>query len=264
MTSSIYFYYKKDHVTKETLELLEKLAISYQFEVTKKSNVADYIICLGDDGVFLQSVRNTGFRENCTYIGMSLTNAHGLYNDFSLEEPETLFQTLTFAPVETEQFPLVDVSINDEVPFYCLNEVSIRSSIIKTIAIEVYIDNLYLERFRGDGLIVSTPSGSTAYNKSLNGAILDPTMPCFQMTEIASLNNNDYRTLGTSLVLSHNKKLRLEIIQDGNDHPIIGLDNEAYAIRNINNISVQMTNNFIHLIKLPNNNYWERIKRTFL
>lgn len=265
MTSTIYFYYTKESATEAEVKMLGEMAKTNHFIVTEQKNQADIIICLGDDGIFLQGVRNTGFRNNCLYIGMITEGFQsGLYSDFSTKAPERLFYALLSSTIETDAYPLIDVAINNEAPFYCLNEASIRSSIIKTIAIDVYIDNIYLERFRGDGLIVATPTGSTGYNKSTHGAILDPSIPCFQMTEIASLNNNHYRTLGSSLILSKDKKLRLEVIQDGNDYPIIGLDNEAYSIRNIKDITIHMTDRAIQMIKLPDNNYWERIKRTFL
>ncbi|MFB1050829.1 NAD kinase [Paraliobacillus sp. JSM ZJ581] len=264
MALSVYFYYTKESVSNEEVDTLIALANTSGFEVSKDRKRADIIVCLGDDGVYLQGIRNTGFRNDCIYVGMTKDNQSGLYSDFSFDEPKEMFEALSSDNLQVDKFPIIDVSINNEAPFYCLNEASVRSSIIKTIAIDVYIDDTYLERFRGDGLIVATPTGSTGYNKSTQGAILDPSIPCFQMTEIASLNNNHYRTLGSSLVLSKDKKLRLEIIQDGNDYPIIGLDNEAYSIRNITDISVSMSERYIQMIKLPNNNYWERIKRTFL
>ena len=67
---------------------------------------------------------------------------------------------------------------------------------------DVYINDLHFETFRGDGLIVSTPTGSTGYNKSVHGAIVDPKLTCMQITELGSLNNNQYRTLGSPFILS--------------------------------------------------------------
>ena len=65
---------------------------------------------------------------------------------------------------------------------------------------EVEINGEHFERFRGDGLCVSTPSGSTAYNKALGGAIIHPTLT-IQIAEMASINNRVFRTVGSSLVL---------------------------------------------------------------
>lgn len=73
---------------------------------------------------------------------------------------------------------------------------------------DVMVSDVILERFRGDGLSVSTPTGSTAYNKSLGGALLYPTIEAMQLAEISSLNNRVYRTLGSSIVVP--KKIRLK------------------------------------------------------
>src|SRR5699024_5325853 len=105
---------------------------------------------------------------------------------------------------------------------------------------------------------------STGYNKSNQGAVIDPKIPCFQVSELASLNNNRYRTLGSSFVLNQDRKLTLDVVQDGNDHPIIGLDNEALPIRNIQKLTVTLSENVIKTVKLKNNSYWDRVKRTFL
>ncbi|MCG6171669.1 NAD(+) kinase, partial [Anoxybacillus sp. LAT_11] len=64
--------------------------------------------------------------------------------------------------LEVRKYPIIQVTIDDAASFFCLNECSIRSQIIKTLAMDVFIDDLHFETFRGDGIIVSTPTGSTA------------------------------------------------------------------------------------------------------
>src|SRR5699024_5266815 len=166
--------------------------------------------------------------------------------------------------MEVRRFPLIDVQVNGNTSFHCLNEVSVRSTIIKSIVIDVFIDDKHFEAFRGDGLVVATPTGSTGYSKSTHGAVIDRLTPCCQVTDVASYTINDDRSLGSSFVSSQDRKLRLEIVQDGNDHPIVGLDNEAYSIRNIQDINVSLSDKVIKTVKLKNNSYWDRVKRTFL
>lgn len=260
----IFFYYKPDDELNEKLEPLYELAINNGFKIMDNADDASIIISIGGDGAFLQAVRKTGFRQDCLYAGITREEEAGLYCDFELDNFDEMLQTMQYAPLEVRRFPVIDVLINNESPFKCLNEVSIRSQIIKTIVIDVMIDDMFFETFRGDGLIVASPTGSTGYNKSTNGAVIDPLIPCFQVSELASLNNNRYRTLGSSFVLSKGRTLELDIIQDGNDYPIIGLDNEAYSIKNIKNITVTMGNNVIKTVKLKDNSYWNRVRKTFL
>lgn len=66
---------------------------------------------------------------------------------------------------------------------------------------DVEIRGEHFERFRGDGLCVSTPSGSTAYNKALGGAIIHPSISAIQVAEMASINNRVFRTVGSPLIL---------------------------------------------------------------
>lgn len=261
---SIYFYYLDHTDLDKRIDLLIDLAKQNNFEIVDDPKDASIIISIGGDGAFLQSVRKSGFRQDCLYTGITGADESGLYCDFNLDNIEKMFKSIEDQEWEVRRFPVIDVQVNGDSSFHCLNEVSIRSTIIKTIVIDVYIDDQYFETFRGDGLIVSTPTGSTGYSKSIHGAVIDPLIPSFQVSELASLNNNRYRTLGSSFVLSKDRKLTLDIVQDGNDYPVIGLDNEAYSIRNIQNITVTLSDRTVKTLKLKNNSYWDRVKRTFL
>ncbi|MFD1038146.1 NAD kinase [Virgibacillus byunsanensis] len=261
---NIFFYYSKDQDLEKKLEPLFDLAQKNNFTLVDRSQDANIIMSVGGDGVFLQAVRKTGFRQDCLYTGLTRSDELGLYCDFNLDNFSEMLHQMEYEEMEVRRFPVINVQVNDEISFECLNEVSIRSTIIKTIAMNVYIDNNHFETFRGDGLIVATPTGSTGYNKSVQGAVIDPKIPCLQVSELASLNNNRYRTLGSSFVLNKDRKLTLDIIQDGNDYPVVGLDNEAYSIRNIKNITVSLSDKVIKTVKLKDNSYWDRVKRTFL
>lgn len=262
--NKVYFYYRKSNELQEKLTPLFKEVEKAGFHVVDNYEDANIMISVGGDGQFLQAVRHTGFKQNALYLGMNQGDEAGLYCDFHIDHYEKMLAALENDDIEVRRFPVISTTINEQSTFDCLNEAAIRSSIIKTIVIDVYIDDTHFERFRGDGLIVSTPTGSTGYNKSITGAVIDPKIPCFQVSELASLNNNRYRTLGSSFILNENRKLRLEIVQDGNDYPIIGLDNEAYSIRNIRSVTIKLSDKRVKTVKLKNNSFWHRVQRTFL
>lgn len=261
--NNIFFYHRHRELI-DKLKPLYDLAYKNNFRIVEDSKDANIIISVGGDGSFLQSVRNTGFRQDCLYFGITQGDESGLYCDFNLDNFDEMLHALQYEEMEVRRFPVLKVLVNGANSFHCLNEVSIRSSIIKSIVIEVIIDGEHFETFRGDGLIVATPTGSTGYNKSVNGAVVDPLLPSLQVSELASLNNNRYRTLGSSFILSENRDLTLEVVQDGNDYPVIGLDNEAYSIRNIKKLDIALSDKVVKTVKLKNNSYWDRVKRTFL
>lgn len=261
---NLFFYYQNDETIEAHLQPLFDLARDNNFTIVEEAKDANIIVSVGGDGAFLQAVRKSGFRQDCLYTGITRSDESGLYCDFDLDNFDDMLHSMVHEEMEVRRFPVIDVKINRETTFECLNEVSIKSTIIKSIVIDVHIDDMQFETFRGDGLIVATPTGSTGYNKSTNGAVIDPKIPCFQVSELASINNNRYRTLGSSFVLGKDRTLKLVIVQDGNDYPIIGLDNEAYSIRNIKDITVTLSDKVIKTVKMKHNSYWDRVKRTFL
>ncbi|WP_100012129.1 NAD kinase [Lentibacillus sediminis] len=260
--NNIFFY--NQEAAQQKLKPVIDLAKENDFTIVDNPKDANIIVSIGGDGAFLQAVRKTGFRQDCLYAGITHSDQAGLYCDFNLDNYNEMLYSLQHEEKEVRRFPVINVQINGENEYKCLNEVSVRSAIIKSIAIDVHIDDLHFETFRGDGLIIATPTGSTGYNKSTNGAVIDPMIPSVQVSELASLNNNRYRTLGSSFVLGKERTLNLNIVQDGNDYPIIGLDNEAYPVQNIKQVTVTLSDDVVKTVKLKNNSYWDRVKRTFL
>jgi NAD+ kinase len=227
---------------------------------------ANIIISVGGDGTFLQAVRKTGFRQDSLYVGISTKRELSIYCDFYIDDHDLseMINAMTKAKIEVRKYPTILVNIDNEGSFYCLNEFSIRSGIIKTFVMDVFIDDLHFETFRGDGMLISTPTGSTAYNKSVNGAVVDPLLPCLEVSEMASLNNHRYRTLGSSFILSGSRKLTLRVVAKGNDYPTMGMDNEALSIRHVEKAEILLSDKLIKTVKLKDNSFWEKVKRTIL
>ena len=84
----------------------------------------------------------------------------------------------------------------------------------------------------------------------MHGAVVDPLIPCFQVSELASLNNNTYRTLGSPFILNHERTLTLKLRPDGNDYPVIGMDNEALSIKQVEKAVVRLSDKQIKTVKL--------------
>jgi NAD+ kinase len=261
---NIYFYHKKDSEMIAKAAPLYDLAQRYGFTIVKDYQKANIIASVGGDGTFLQAVRKTGFRDDCLYAGVSTRNHLGIYCDFHINEMSKLIEATEYEQLEVWRRPIIEVTVDGQTTFSCLNEFSIQSGIIKTLVIEVFIDNIHFETFRGDGLIVSTPTGSSGYNKSVKGAVVDPLLSCMQVSELASVNSNRYRTLGSSFILGQERTLTLKIVPEGNDHPTMGMDNEALSIQHVEKVQIKISDKKIKTVKLKDNSFWEKVKRNFL
>jgi NAD+ kinase len=260
----IYFYHKQDEDMLARMNRLEDYTKNYGLTIVKNHREANIIASIGDDGTFLQAVRKTGFREDALYAGITTKNSLSMYCDFKWTDFSNMVAAITNDQLEVRRYPLIEVNVDGQGTFPCLNEFSIRSSIIRTLVLDVFVDDLHFETFRGDGLIVATPTGSTAYNKSVNGAVVDPLLSCMQVSEVASINNNKYRTLGASFILSGDRSLTLKVSSEDNDYPTMGLDNEALSIRHVDKIHIKLSGKKIKTLKLKDNSFWEKVKRTFL
>ncbi|MBM7648813.1 NAD+ kinase [Bacillus ectoiniformans] len=261
---NIYFYHTNEQGLLEKVEELKALAERYEFNVIEDPKQANVIISIGSDGTFLQAVQKTGFREDCLYAGLSTTNQLNMYCDFYVGDTSKMIDAMTKSQMEVRRYPTISITVDGESNFHCLNEFSVKTSVIKTMEMDVFIDDLHFETFRGDGMIIATPTGSTAYNKSVSGAVVDPLIPCMQVSELASLNNNRYRTLGSSFILSGDRSLTFKFSKDSNTYPIMGIDNEALSVQHIEEIKIELGEKKIKTLKLKDNSFWQKVQRTFL
>jgi len=266
---NIYFFYKhifyqNDKKLAEKVTALHEAAKNNGFTIVTQPEDANIIASIGGDGTFLQAVRRTGFRQDVIYLGIDDDQFRGLYCDFQIDNLPEMIEAMKMEQVEVRKYPTIQIDIDHDASFYCLNEFTMRSAIIKTLVLDVFVDDLHFETFRGDGMVIATPTGSTAYNKSVRGAVVDPQLPCLQVSEMASLNSNRYRTLGAPFLLSKERTLTLKVAQEGNVFPTMGMDNEAMSIQHVKEVKVKLSDKVIKTLKLKNNSFWEKVKRTFL
>lgn len=261
---NMYFFHQGNSNIEAIKKRLQSIALEKGFNVVDHFKDANIIVSIGGDGTFLQAVRKSGFRDDCLYVGIATDQEMSFYSDFHYDSLQETLEAMDTKKIEVRRYPVLEVYIDEEGPFYCLNEFTIRSSIVKTFVLDVYIDDFHFETFRGDGMIISTPTGSTGYNKSVHGAIVDPLVPSFQVNELASINNNQFRTVDSPMIFSGERKLRLEIKDRPNSFPIISFDNEALASNKIRKIDIQLSNKVIKTVKLKTNSFWHKVQRMFL
>ena len=226
----------------------------------------DIVISVGGDGMLLSAFHMYEEQlDRVRFVGVH-TGHLGFYTDYRDFELDKLVENLKLDTGAQVSYPILNVKITfengDTRIIRALNEATIKRS-DRTMVADVIINRVHFERFRGDGISVSTPTGSTAYNKSLGGAVLHPTIEALQVTEIASLNNRVYRTLGSSVIVP--KKDKIELLPTRNDYHTISVDNSVYSFRNIERIEYQIDHHKIHFVATPSHtSFWNRVKDAFI
>jgi len=241
--------------------LMEKTTKNFTF-LSNSDEKPDLVLSIGGDGTLLEAVHQYGFEPH--YIGIH-TGHLGFYADWRPEEIELFAEALENVEPTIAEYPAVYCEIHtqkDKVyQKWALNEVVIRNANLSTLVVCVFINGEEFETFRGDGLIVSSPSGSTAYNKAVNGAIVHPHIEAIQLSEIASINNQTYRTINSSLILPKHHTIELIVM---NPEIMIGLDREQDVWEHVRSIRCQVSKEkvkFARYRKLP---FWGRVRNAFI
>ncbi|ELK42291.1 NAD kinase [Brevibacillus agri] len=256
---------RNDDYTREVEHLLkEKLREAgspYTF-VNGTEAKPDMVLSIGGDGTLLEAVHQYGMEP--AYVGIH-TGHLGFYADWRPEELDEFVDRLLHAEPAIVEYPTVqcriDTADGQRYEKWALNELVLRNASLSTLVACVYINGDELETFRGDGLIVSSPSGSTAYNKAVDGAIVHPSIEAIQLSEIASINNQAYRTINSSLVLPKHHEVELIVM---NPEIMIGLDREQAVWRGVRSIMCRVGQGKVKFARYKRLTFWSRVRNSFI
>ena len=243
---------------------LKQLLADTEIKIDEKA--PDIVISIGGDGTLLSAFhRYSHMLSKVRFLGIH-TGHLGFYTDWRDYELEALVESLVADEGESVSYPLLDVYIEHKEAeksrhFLALNECTIRR-VNKTMVADVFIKEDFFERFRGDGLSVATPTGSTAYNKSMGGAIIHPRINALQLTEIASLNNRVYRTLGSPLVIASNEWISMKL--DEADDYLLSVDQLSIPQSSVKELTFSVANERIKFTSYRHTHFWRRVKDAFI
>lgn len=170
----------------------------------------DYVFVIGGDGTFLKAVHQFNHYLDQVKFYPVKNGGIGFYTNHNLFPPHEsdLKTMLCLDQCQVTQFPLLEVSV-DQKTFYSINEVKILNDVAPQ-QLSIYVNDEKLEDFKGTGIVFATPSGTTGYLKSTNGAIIYPTdLALFEMQEIAPVSTVLFRTIHAPMIFSEQEVLRV-------------------------------------------------------
>ena len=224
----------------------------------------DLVITVGGDGTTLNAIHI--YVDKLDKVSFLAYNAGhlGFFSSFNIDEFDDFIKFINENNFTYDNLNLLEYSINtlskDVVKGYALNEVTIVNP-RRTLILDVYVNDMHFEHYRGTGMCLSTPTGSTGYNKSLHGAVIKPSIEVFQMTEIASINSNLYHTLSSPLLLS--KDDEVELSSEWNKELWITADSKSLSFRDFKSLKIKLSDKKARLVNrgIP---YLERVKKNFI
>ncbi|MEO1781124.1 inorganic polyphosphate/ATP-NAD kinase [Enterococcus diestrammenae] len=224
------------------------------------------VISVGGDGTLLSAFHQYEAQlYQVRFIGVH-TGHLGFYTDWRDYELAEMVASLQNEEIKSISYPLLEVKIGyangkPKRRLLALNESTIKRG-NRTMVADVYIKDELFERFRGDGLSISTPTGSTAYNKSVGGAVLHPSINAMQLAEIASLNNRVFRTLGSPIVISDNDWLQIKL-QHSSDYQVT-VDQLDIPQDQMDTICYRIAQERIRFVSTRHMHFWHRVKDAFI
>jgi NAD+ kinase len=224
------------------------------------------VLSIGGDGTLLHAFHKYKDRlDSVAFVGIH-TGHLGFYADWKPVEMEKLVLAIAKKDFEVIDYPLLEVTVNyrnDQEPsvYLALNESTVKSPDV-TLVMDVFLNDSHFERFRGDGLCMSTPSGSTAYNKALGGAIIHPSLPAMQLTEMASINNRVFRTVGSPLVLPAHHRCTLLPVKAPDF--MVTIDHLPLLVKDVKSIEYRVAKEKVQFARFRAFPFWRRVHDSFI
>lgn len=253
----IKLFIKNESNVKKIAKCIQNELINNGFKIVNEKY--DLAISIGGDGTFLKMIHENEFNDNIYYYGIN-AGSLGFLTDITKTELNNFIKVIKDKKYHKRKLSLLETSVyhdNGKTNIYSLNEIVIKKDNCSLLKTNVFIDKELLEEYTGDGLLISTTTGSTAYNIAFNGSIIDNDLNVFTLVPIAPINNSIYKSLTSSLVLAKNKKININL-NDKHNMQIVS-DGKLININNVKKVTTKLSNKSINLISITNNNYFTKI-----
>jgi len=263
MINKIKFFPNNSDISNELLKIATKEFLEGGFEIVDEGY--ELAIAIGGDGSFLRMLKENGFNSNIYYVGIN-TGTLGFLQEIKPNEILEFINKLKKEKYSIEKIAIQETTVinndtNDK--FYSLNEILVREGSLNTVSLEVRVDDELLEKYVGDGLMVSTSVGSTAYNLSFGGSIVYGSLPTLQITPIAPLNSKAYRDLLNSVIVPENNIITMIPSKEKKDL-LITIDGKNKVYRNVDKIITVVNNKHINCLRLDDYSFTKIVNEKFL
>ncbi len=265
------------HCIRDVFELLEKhnieaaISSSYQVDLSEKNfdsndlstfdlgddlGSFDYIFSLGGDGTILDTITYTNKTE-VPIIGINLGRL-GFLATTPRNEISNIFDRLMSGNLSIESRSLVHVDSNQglfQPHNFGLNELTIvKKETSSMIVVHTYVDGDYLNSYWADGIIVSTPTGSTGYSLSCGGPLVHPNMKNFIITPVSPHNLNV-----RPIIVSDQSVITFEI--EGRSRQfMVSLDSRSQSVDDSVKISVRREEFEAKLVRFNDHKYFDTLR----
>lgn len=242
-------------VEPEVRDLLNEKSV----EKDQMPSLVDLIIVFGGDGTMLSVARLVG-GKNIPILGINLGGL-GFITEINKDELYEALDRVLADKCAIEERIMLNAFVyrNDDriADFLVLNDVVInKGAIARIIDIEIFVNKIYVTEFKSDGLIISSPTGSTAYSLSAGGPILYPTLNCIIITPICP-----HTLTHRSIVLPDSFTIEAVLGSDSKD-VVLTLDGQVgFSLRKDDRVEIRKSEFKTKIIIPPDRDYFQVLRK---
>ena len=224
--------------------------------IKKLTKEYDYVVSIGGDGTILRSADEIG-KLSIPIIGLNKGRLGFLANS-PIEVFDSLIDKIQASKFKISERSIIQVEFEGNIKS-ALNEISVsRKNTTSLITIDTKLDNQYLNTYWADGLIISTPTGSTGYSLSCGGPIIMPDSKNFVLTPIAPHNLN-----ARPLVISDEKKIEISINGRESEY-FVSADSKIFSVSIDSKLNISKAPHVLKMIEFEDDSYINTLREKLM
>ena len=234
--------------------------VEYEVFSSRSDLAADLLLSIGGDGTILDTVPFV-LDSGIPVLGINMGRL-GFLSSVSKNEIEQAVESVLSGDYSVEQRTLLEL-VSPENVFgdvrYALNELNvIRNPEHSLLSIKVYVDDTYLNTYWGDGILLATPTGSTAYSLSAGGPIIAPSSKSFVLTPIAAHN-----LTVRPVVIPDDSTVRIQV-ESRERKFVFSMDSRTCALNTSVQLEVRKAGFSLNLVRMHNEDFFSTIRNKLM
>ena len=225
--------------------------------ITESAKTADIVLAIGGDGTILRCAKHL-MGIDTKLLGIN-TGTLGFMAGLEADQLDKL-SLLVSGDYEISERMTIEMVVHEEGGdrvYTALNEVSARSGSFRISDFEVFSDGYLVGKYRADGVLFSTPSGSTAYALSAGGPVIEPDLECIEMTLICP-----HSLFSRATMFSPSRKLRLSNSNTVGEQMVVSVDGEVIeTLSGGESVEIMRGRNDLRFVNLIGNSFHESLCR---
>ena len=254
-----YIFIHEDFYQKIVDKIVFKKPIKFFTSKEELVKEVDILLSLGGDGTLLDTLPIVG-NSQIPILGINIGHL-GFLTSVGRDGISTLLEELEAKKYEIENHSILNVddlklNINNK---FALNDICLRSAKAGDLLdISIYIDEEFLATYTADGVIITTPTGSTAYNMSAGGAIISPKSSCIGITPICP-HNLTFRPI----IIPDSSNIRLEV-KESNENLLLYVDSQCVSALSPFSVEIKKADFKLKLIRMNNQSFFSAIRKKLM